>query len=111
MRCRHLPCVMILLAASLASTRCLANDNGGRAFFNLLGPFIGGMLNAERMEAAKAAWAGLSSSDQFCFQTALGHQGYSISALIQNGVAPDDPRLAQISADCRQLSEATLRKN
>jgi hypothetical protein len=72
MQCRHLPCVTILLIASLASTRCFVNDNGGRAFFNLFAPLIGGILNAETLESVRAPGQARRHLISFAFKQRLG---------------------------------------
>ena len=43
----------------------------------------------------------VSANQTACIEGALRQQGTSIGGLIQNGIAPNDPRIAGIRVDCR----------
>ena len=53
----------------------------------------------------QAAWAELPSQEVGCINNALYRQGGSVEALIQRGVLPSDPRLANERSNCQKQSE------
>jgi len=72
------------------------------------GDFIrtyGTMAQPATVQATQAAWANLPSEELGCINDALHHQGGSVEALVQRGVAPSDPRLANERSNCQKQSE------
>jgi hypothetical protein len=57
------------------------------------------------VQATQAAWAELPSEEARCINDALYQQGGSVEALIQRGVLPSDPRLANERSNCQKQSE------
>jgi hypothetical protein len=57
------------------------------------------------VQATQAAWAKLPSEEVGCINDALHQQGGSVEALIQMGVLPSDPRLANERSTCQKQSE------
>jgi hypothetical protein len=57
------------------------------------------------VQAMQAAWAKLPSEETGCINDALYQQGGSVEALIQRGVLPSDPRLANARSNCQKQSE------
>jgi len=57
------------------------------------------------VQATQAAWAELPSKEVGCINDALYQQGSSVEALIQRGVMPSDPRLANERSNCQKQSE------
>jgi hypothetical protein len=57
------------------------------------------------VQATQAAWAKLPSKEAGCISDALHQQGGSVEALIQRGVLPSDPRLANERSNCQKQSE------
>jgi len=63
------------------------------------------MAQPATVQATQAAWANLPSEELGCINDALHHQGGSVEALVQRGVAPSDPRLANERSNCQKQSE------
>src|SRR5215467_2091221 len=57
------------------------------------------------VQATQAAWAKLPSKEVGCINDALYQQGGSLEALIQRGVLPSDPRLANERSNCQKQPE------
>jgi hypothetical protein len=57
------------------------------------------------VQGTHAAWAELPSQEVGCINNALYWQGGSVEALIQRGVLPSDPRLANEQSNCQKLSK------
>src|SRR5262245_28681047 len=57
------------------------------------------------VQATQAAWAKLPSKEVGCINDALYQQGGSLEALIQRGVMPSDPRLANERSNCQKQPE------
>src|SRR5262245_52480373 len=57
------------------------------------------------VQATQAAWAKLPSEEAGCINDALYQQGGNVEALIQRGVLPSDPRLANERSNCQKQSE------
>jgi hypothetical protein len=57
------------------------------------------------VQATQAAWAELPSEEAGCINDALHQQGGSMEALIQRGVLPSDPRLANARSNCQNQFE------
>src|SRR5262245_24024233 len=57
------------------------------------------------VQATRAAWAELPSEEVGCINNTLYQQGGSVEALIQRGVFPSDPRLANVRSNCQNQFE------
>ena len=57
------------------------------------------------VQATQAAWAELPSEEAGCINDALYQQGGSVEALIQQGVLPSDPKLANARSNCQNQFE------
>jgi hypothetical protein len=57
------------------------------------------------MQTTQAAWAKLPSKEVGCINDALYQQGGSVEALIQRGVLPSDPKLANERSNCQKQPE------
>ncbi len=89
-------CVLPLVLSTSAFAQNV-ND-----FVNL----FGGMMQQAMRPAAQSEWRRLPPPELSCLDQALREQGASIDALINRGVMPSDPRLAQVRSDCRgQLAQ------
>jgi len=62
------------------------------------------------VQATQAAWAKLPSTLVGCINDALQQQGGSVEALIQRGVLPTDPRLADERTNCQDQFERQERQ-
>ena len=59
------------------------------------------IMGAAIVNSARIEWSKVSANQTACIEGALRQQGTSIGGLIQNGIAPNDPRIAGIRVDCR----------
>src|SRR6516164_10372927 len=66
---------------------------------------FGTIMQPATVQATQAAWAKLPSKEVGCINDALYQQGGSLEALIQRGVLPSDPRLANERSKCPKQSE------
>ena len=66
---------------------------------------FGTIAQSATVQATQAAWAKLPSEEAACVNDALYQQGGSVEALIQRGVMPSDPRLANERSNCQKQSE------
>src|SRR5215471_10201498 len=66
---------------------------------------FGTIAQSATVQATQAAWAKLPSEEAACINDALYQQGGSVEALIQRGVMPSDPGLANERSNCQKQSE------
>src|SRR5262245_24575679 len=66
---------------------------------------FGTITQPATVQATQAAWAKLPSTQVGCINDALHQQGSSVEALIQRGVLPSDPRLANERSNCQKQFE------
>ena len=66
---------------------------------------FGTTVQPATVQATQAAWAELPSEEVGCINNALYQQGGSVEALIQRGVLPSDPRLANARSNCQNQFE------
>src|SRR5262249_37787160 len=66
---------------------------------------FGTVAQSATVQATQAAWAKLPSGEVECINEALHQQGGSVEALIQRGVMPSDPRLANERSNCQNQFE------
>src|SRR5215831_4823178 len=66
---------------------------------------FGTIMQPATVHATQAAWAKLPSKEVECINDALYQQGGSVEALIQRGVLPSDPRLANERSNCQKQPE------
>ena len=59
------------------------------------------IMGAAIVNNARIEWSKVSANQTACIEGALRQKGTSIGGLIQNGIAPNDPRIAGIRVDCR----------
>jgi uncharacterized protein len=93
--------LLFALLASSEANHALAQNAGD--MFNM----FGAIMRAAIIDHARMEWSKISPNEASCLEEALGKQGYSISAMIENGVAPGDPRVSGLRFGCR-TSTATL---
>ena len=72
---------------------------------------FGEIARQAQTQGAARAWARVTQSLQACFAKALARDGYTLAAVLQSGMMPDDPALQAISRECHQFDEANLRKS
>ncbi len=67
---------------------------------------FGGMMQQAMRQAAQSEWRRLPPSELSCLDQALREHGVNVDALIDRGVVPSDPRLADLRSNCRgQVAE------
>src|SRR5262249_47387006 len=88
---------LLCLLGSASSTLAQRSDDFLRTF--------GTTAQSGTVQATQAAWAKLPSSEVGCINEALYQQGGSVEALIQRGVLPSDPRLANERSNCQNQFE------
>src|SRR5262249_52037358 len=66
---------------------------------------FGTLAQPATVQPTQAVWAKLPSEEAGCINDALHQQGGSVEALIQRGVLPSDPRLANERSNCQKQSE------
>ena len=72
------------------------------------GNIIGGVLQAAAQENARKEWQALTPVERFCLNVGLQRSGNDINRLIQQGIAPSDPRLQNLNNTCMQLTARDL---
>jgi len=85
---------LLCLLGSASSVPAQGPDDFLRTFGTIMQPAT--------VQATQAAWAKLSSKEVRCVNDALYQQGGSVEALIQRGVLPSDPRLANDRSNCQK---------
>ena len=70
---------------------------------------IGGAIGVSQSQQAATDWNKTLPLMQTCFNIALQRQRTNLNAIIQQGIGPDDPRLAQIKQSCEQYSNKQFR--
>src|SRR6516162_1607627 len=88
---------LLCLLGSASSALAQGPDDFLRTFGAITQPAI--------VQATQAAWAELTSEEAGCINDALYQQDGSVEALIQRGVLPSDPRLANKRSNCQKQSE------
>src|SRR5215510_6748009 len=88
---------LLCLLGSASSALAQGPDEFLRSFGTITQPAT--------VQATQAAWAKLPSTQVGCINGALHQQGGSVEALIQRGVLPSDPRLANERSNCQKRSE------
>ena len=94
-------------SSSLYAALCLSIFVPGGAFAqqNPLGGVLGGLMNAALMQAAQEEWQKVPEPRASCLVGQLRNNGLNVSILIQRGVGPNHPSLAQINFPCQRLQE------
>lgn len=72
---------------------------------NPLGAIIGGILNSAIIKNTKEQWDKVPSNKKQCMNSILNKKNISITALIQNGIGPNDARLTDVVAMCKKQKE------
>ena len=88
---------LLCLLGSASSVPAQGPDDFLRTFGTIMQPAT--------VQATQAAWAKLPSKEVGCINDALNQQGGSLEALIQRGVLPSDPRLANERSNCQKQPE------
>ena len=88
--------IFALLTLALGTSNyALAQTPGG--LMNMFTVIMGAaVVNNARIE-----WSKVPANETTCVEEQLGQQNISIGGLIQNGIAPNDPRVAGIRFNCR----------
>jgi len=107
---KSLPAIVLFLAPILLVLGQPVPAESDPAAQGMLGLF-GSILNAAQAQQASEAWARVPDAKRTCMARALANAGQDLSAVIQAGVMPDDPRLASINLECQQFDDANLRRN
>jgi uncharacterized protein len=87
-------CVLLLLS----STGSFAQNAGD--LINLFSNIMRGAI----VDHARVEWSKITPPQASCIEEVLQRQGHSIGGLIQNGVAPGDPRVSSIRFGCRTVT-------
>lgn len=87
-------CAALLFALS-AGNQARAQDPGG--VMNMFTAIMGAAI----VNNARIEWSKLPEKEASCIEDELRQQGTSVGGLIQNGIVPNDPRIAGIRFDCR----------
>jgi uncharacterized protein len=93
---------MFVLLLSLGSSHAQQNPIGG---------LVGGLINAAKQSAAKDEWEKVPALTQTCFNASLRKNNLSIPSLIQNGIGPNDPRLASVTTACDEMINRKFRSD
>src|SRR5258708_2546463 len=88
---------LLCLLGSASSALAQGPDDFLRTF--------GTVTQPATVQATQAAWANLPSEEARCVNDALYQQGGSVEALIERGVLPSDPRLANERSNCQNQFE------
>jgi hypothetical protein len=88
---------LLCLLGSAASVLAQGPDEFLRTFGTITQPAT--------VQTTQGAWAKLPSTQVGCINDALHQQGGSVEGLIQRGVLPSDPRLANERSNCQKQSE------
>ena len=72
---------------------------------NPLGGMLGGLMNAAMMQAAQEEWQKVPEPRASCLVGQLRNNGLNVSVLIQRGIGPNHPSLAQINFPCQRLQD------
>lgn len=83
----------VLFALSADSPASAQNPNIMNMFTAIMGAAI---VNNARVE-----WSKIPPNETACIEQELHQQGATIGALIQNGIVPNDPRVAGMRFNCR----------
>jgi hypothetical protein len=65
---------------------------------------FGVMMRAAIIQATQQEWMKVPRQEISCVETALSQSGTSIASLVQQGIGPFDPRVANILTGCRYQS-------
>ncbi|MDR3413470.1 MAG: hypothetical protein P4L87_21365 [Formivibrio sp.] len=72
---------------------------------------FGVMVRAAIVDHARIEWSKIPPNQTSCIDEALQRQGYSIDGMIENGVAPTDPRISSIRFGCRTSTASVSPSN
>jgi len=100
--CRTYQYFIVLSVIIALPTSSIAQEN---PFGNLLGAMIANAM----VQNAQNEWNKLPEPRRSCFVQALGQNGIGVPALIQEGVGPNDQRLAGYEAPCIQQEQERRR--
>jgi uncharacterized protein len=93
--------IFALLTVALGeSNDALAQTPGG--LMNMFTAIMGAAI----VNNARVEWSKIRSDETSCIEQELSQRGASIGTLIQNGIVPNDPRVAGIRYECRTAALA-----
>jgi hypothetical protein len=87
-------CLLALLATLLSKNAVAQNAGDMMNMFSAI-------MRAAMADHARVEWSKIPQNESSCIDEALQRQGYSVSVMIQNGIAPTDPRISNIRSSCR----------
>jgi len=83
------------MLALTTSKQAVAQNPGG--LMNMFTAIMGAAI----VNNARIEWSKIRSDETSCIEQELRQRGASIGALIQNGIVPNDPRVATSRYECR----------
>src|ERR1035437_89210 len=87
---------LFILISVLMNSGCALAQNAD-VIFNM----FSGMVQSAMIQAAQAEWRKISQREIACIDESLRGQGASVLLLMQHGVSPLDPRIADVRSVCR----------
>lgn len=78
---------------------------------NTLGGLLGDIVRAGQRSSAEKKWQALAAPMQDCMSRALSTRSYTTAGLINQGIGPDDARLASMSTRCQSLLTRELQRD
>src|ERR1035437_9007527 len=97
MRKKFAAYLLVLLGVCLSGYAAAQDASGIMNMFS-------GMLRAAIIDHARTEWSKVTPNETSCIEQGLQQQGYSIDILVQQGIAPQDPRVSGIRSSCRVSS-------
>jgi peptidoglycan hydrolase-like protein with peptidoglycan-binding domain/uncharacterized protein YecT (DUF1311 family) len=94
MRKKFAAYLLVLLGVCLSGYAAAQDASGIMNMF-------GGMLRAAIIDHARTEWSKVTPNETSCIEQGLQQQGYSIDILVQQGIAPQDPKVSGIRSSCR----------
>jgi hypothetical protein len=91
---------VVLLAASTSTHAVAQNPRDMINMFSVI-------MRAAVIDHARKDWSKVPLNEASCVEQRLQQRGNSIDTLVQNGIVPTDPRIADIRSGCR-VSMASL---
>jgi len=98
--------ILFLLTFGLCSMATAASAQSPWDLFDRVENFI----HSASAKAAKGRWSKLSQTEYSCVSQKLRDRGDNLDSLVQRGMFPSDPRVAEIRSQCREASSSELFK-
>lgn len=93
--------ISIIFSIFSNANSAYARDNTLEAIIG--GLLVGGLIGSAMVDGAKNQWNNLPEPRRSCLINSLNQSNINVNALIQNGIGPDDQRLAQFNFPCEQI--------